>query len=183
MSAQKKEEENELLKKDLNSTKEQYKSLANEKAQAPFEEIKSFKIMTSNELDQLEKGKQIGKEATSLVLKVYKQNEYARKCLNADILKRNINSQNQEEEEEDNKEEQSLDVDKVRPFLNEYEILNQMNNVSIVKTYGFFMGDKMRLHSILLEYCPINLKKFIELGHYCPNGIAFITIQICHAMK
>ena len=88
-----------------------------------------------------------------------------------------------DEEEEESKDIYSIDIEKVKRFLAEYEILNYLNHINIIKTFGFCIGDETHQPAMLLEYCPKNLKNFIEAKHYSPTDIIVIIVQICKAMK
>ncbi|OHS96962.1 CAMK family protein kinase [Tritrichomonas foetus] len=54
------------------------------------------------------------------------------------------------------------DFEKIKRFMKEYEIMSQISHQNILKTYGICYGDSSHPPSILLEYCPTNLKKMIQ---------------------
>ena len=50
----------------------------------------------------------------------------------------------------------------LKHFLREYEIMVYNNHPCILKTFGFNFGDRTHPPSMLLEYCPKNLKSAVE---------------------
>lgn len=46
--------------------------------------------------------------------------------------------------------------------MQECEVLNRLNHPNIVKTFGFYFGDRSHPPLILLEHCESNLKKRIR---------------------
>lgn len=78
-------------------------------------------------------------------------------------------------------DEIELDIDKIRRFYNEYLLISQLNHQHIIKAFGFFYGNKKNPPSILLEYCPCNLKKNIH--NLNDSDRKRIIIEICDAMK
>lgn len=78
-------------------------------------------------------------------------------------------------------EEIEIDFNKVRNLYAEYEFLFNKKHPNIVKTCGFYFGDKTYNPAILLEYCKFNLEKAIkELEDFELIGIIY---EICSAMK
>ncbi|KAK8900434.1 hypothetical protein M9Y10_002761 [Tritrichomonas musculus] len=181
-----KEKQIKSFQKDLRIMKKEY-----EKSQEKLNEIsdgknkafKNIQIFNVAEMDKLEKGIVLGQGMTSVVTKVLKKNEYALKTLNSNILKNIEKEKKVDEEEEESKDIYSIDIEKVKRFLAEYEILNYLNHINIIKTFGFCIGDETHQPAMLLEYCPKNLKNFIEAKHYSPTDIIVIIVQICKAMK
>lgn len=183
-----KEKQIKSFQKDLRIMKKKY-----EKSQDKLNEIldgenkpfKNIQFFNVAEMDKLEKGIVLGQGMTSVVTKVFKKNEYALKTLNSNILKiiEKEKKVDEEEEEEESKDFYSIDIEKVKRFFAEYEILNNLNHINIIKTFGFCTGDETHQPAMLLEYCPKNLKDFIEAKHYSPTDIILIIVQICKAMK
>lgn len=70
---------------------------------------------------------------------------------------------------------------KVKRFFQEYEILNNIYHPNIIKSYGFYNGDKTNQPSILLQYCPKNLKDNVDEL----TNVERITViyEICLGMK
>ena len=46
----------------------------------------------------------------------------------------------------------------IQHLLQEYEILVLLNYSNIIRIFGFCFGDENHSHSILLQFCPNNLK-------------------------
>ena len=140
----------------------------------------------------------IGKGATSTIYKVKNcftgKGSLCLKILNDEFFKlckspSTRNSQNEfdwnEEEDSDQEigknEEPTLDMDKIRQILMEYEILNNLNHPNIINIFGFYTGDKNHNPAILLEYCRYSLDQAIKkLDDIYLVGIIY---EICSAMK
>ena len=67
---------------------------------------------------------------------------------------------NENDSDEENHEQ--IDIERVKKFLQECEVLNELEDDHIIKTYVFFFGDQKELPEIVLEYCESNLKKRIK---------------------
>lgn len=97
------------------------------------------------------------------------------------ILDVEISRKGENDTYDDDENEFIIDVDRVKRFLNEYEVLNQIDHPNIIKTYGFFFGDAKHSPSILLEFCPSNLKKRIKKLQ--EEERISIIVEIASAMK
>lgn len=71
----------------------------------------------------------------------------------------------------------------MKKFFYEYELLNQLDHPNVVKTFGFCYGNRKQPPSILLEYCPFNLRDFILKRKLKDVDIVRIIVEICNAMK
>ncbi|KAK8839670.1 hypothetical protein M9Y10_032043 [Tritrichomonas musculus] len=158
----------------------------------------TIKILDTNLIELLEsKSKKIDEGATSIVYKV--ENIFTHKgFLALKVLKDVIFKQGNRpkskgtksksiwDEEEDlsqNEEEEDIKInfEEVKKLYAENELLNYLNHPNIIKTYGFYNGDRTRNPSILLEYCRFNLEEIIkELHDFELVGIIY---EICSAMK
>lgn len=137
--------------------------------------INKIELLESSNITQmLTNKKNIGQGATSTVYKVTREENYALKSLNINfIIKKKENNEDEDEE--------SFDFDKIRRFFGEYDAINSLNHPNIIKTFGFFMGDKVNPPSILLEYCPHSLKSYIKkLG---PSDRARVIVELSDAME
>ena len=104
-------------------------------------QIPSFEIFDCDDIEQFNIVEKLGKGGQSEVTKVSRLHYYAKKelILNSDdhfALNRN--------------------------FLQEYEILNLLNHPNIVKAFGFFYGDLTHPCSMIIEFCPLNLKETVK---------------------
>lgn len=160
-----------------------------------------MKILDTIAINQLLTRKTfIGEGATSTVFKV--NNCFAHKgflvlkILKAVLFRKNDSTKAtdeidksvwKEEEEELNeaKEEEDYEIDyeKVKNLLLEYEILFQFRHPNIIKTYGFYYGDKTHNPAILLEYCKFNLEKVIKIKALEDFELVGVIYEICSAMK
>lgn len=66
-------------------------------------------------------------------------------------------------------------------FLREYEILLYNLHPCILKTYGFNFGDTTHPPSMLLEFCPFNLKEAAEKMK--KSRMVRIIVEIAYAMR
>ena len=118
------------------------------------------------------KGKHIGRGATSDVYEVIQEKKLALKVLDFETcviykkkekVKKDKEEEDEEEEEEEEKGEiKEINFEVVTKFLRECEILNELKDPRIIRTYGFFTGDEDNPPAILLELCETNLKKKIK---------------------
>lgn len=128
---------------------------------------KEFKFLDKEEIDSYNTKKKIGSGATSTVYKVKKENDetyYALKVFNSDLLSQSA-ADNEDGNDDDDKDDDKFDTilfKMFQRFLTEYELLNSIDHPYIVKTLGFFYGDKKHPPCILLEYCPNNLLNSIK---------------------
>lgn len=161
-----------------------------------------FKVLDTNMINELlKKSKVIGEGATSNVYRVincFTQKGYL--CLK--VLKRiifkidtELNDSkttkkkliwNDDDDEDDTTDQEKvdeieIDFDKVKKLYAEYELLSMLNHPNIIKSYGFYFGDRTHNPAILLEYCKFNLEQVIkELEDFELVGILY---EICSALK
>ncbi|OHT13876.1 hypothetical protein TRFO_15901 [Tritrichomonas foetus] len=112
------------------------------------------KIISQEEVESLHQITSIGRGATSNVIKVSREEFYALKILQLDSII-------EENDDEINKEDHN-EFEKVRHFMNEFEIMSKISHPNVIKTFGICYGDETNPPSILLEYCPTNLKKGLK---------------------
>lgn len=120
---------------------------------------KDFNILDINDMNKLKTIELLGRGAQSEVFKVFDgKNYYALKVFKIDGS-----------------------FTQIRRFLQEYEILNQIDDQNIIKSYGIFNGDETSQPAILLQYCPKNLKKNVKFL----TDVEKITVifEICLGMK
>ncbi|OHS99580.1 hypothetical protein TRFO_33953 [Tritrichomonas foetus] len=111
---------------------------------------RKMKIYSQEEISKLHKTEKIGRGVTSKVIKISQEDCYALKILQIDS-----NTENE-------KGDSSHHFLEIKNFLKEYEIMSLISHPNILKTYGICYGDSTHSPSILLEYCPTNLKKNIS---------------------
>ena len=102
--------------------------------------------------------KSIGHGPTSEVFMISRDELLALKVYYSDSLIVTKGDSDYEEEEE----KPLIDADNARRFLREYENINALSHPNIIKVFGINFGDTTHPPSILLEYCPSNLKKKIK---------------------
>ncbi|OHT05946.1 hypothetical protein TRFO_26160 [Tritrichomonas foetus] len=116
------------------------------------------KIIAQEEIENLHKIKKIGHGISSVVMKVSREELYALKILDLDVL---LETNENEEEQCDDTKMSQLQFDKIRNFLKEYEIMTNICHPNIIKSHGICYGDSKNPPSILLEYCSHTLKTYI----------------------
>lgn len=121
----------------------------------------SINILSEEEISQMRTIEKIGKGGSALVEKVSRDEFFALKTL----------------------EQEGLTIEKLKRFLQEYEILNQLVHPNIVKVYGFYYGNSSHGPSILLEFCPKNLVNEVVNKSLSNVQIACIVYQIVEGMK
>lgn len=149
----------------------------------------SCTFLNAAQIDKIKKIKKLGRGATSEVFKISWDQVYALKVLDTSICKldksednnSDIMSGNEENEEEDENNNIDFDYDKLKRFISEYDFLSSFDHPNIIKTFGFFPGDEKHDPSIILEYCPYNLKNCVK--KLKDEERSRIIIQICDAMK
>ena len=166
----KKEKENDALKEELFKLKQKI----NQKKTKG-----TIQVLDIPFIDSLVKDKTLGRGATSEVCKVYKREFYALKIFDIELCKKETDAENNNDDDDD--EEIEIDIDKMKRFINEYEILSQLDHPNIIKTYGFCFGDRKHPPSILLELCQSNLKKKIKTLQDFDR--ITIILEIASAMK
>lgn len=137
----------------------------------------------------LEKVKKIGRGATSEVYEVFQRKRFALKVLDIELLKKNKeeggqgNDKDEESKsnDEDYQNENDIDIDKLKRFVKESEVLNQLEHENIVKMFGFFFGNRRQEPAILLEYCESNLKRRVK--KLSNEDRRRIIVELSSAMK
>lgn len=124
----------------------------------------TFTILDSKDISGLREIREISTGGGGRVLEVGKETSYALKIMHVTKDK--------------------CDIKKIKQFMKEYEILNNLNHPNIVRTYGFFMGDEKAAPSILLEFCKQDLTDAIKpQNHNTNDKIVIWVYQIMEAMK
>ncbi|OHT00182.1 hypothetical protein TRFO_33212 [Tritrichomonas foetus] len=141
------------LKQQIEGLKSKKKTI--EKQSSIVNSTLKMKIFSQEEIENFHKIGTIGKGATSKVYKISREEFYSLK-----ILKFYSNTDNEGEYDDENID--SNKFNHIKHFMNEYEIMSQISHPNIIKTFGICYGDEISSPSILLEYCPTNLKKSIK---------------------
>ena len=55
-----------------------------------------------------------------------------------------------------------FNMENLKSYVKEYEILKLFNHPSILKVYGIFMGDESNPPAILLEICSLDISKALK---------------------
>ena len=131
-----------------------------------------LKILTDEDIDNMYKVETIGRGATSEVFKVPKGDFVALKSLL-------FEPENLADNDDNGISTSMFEI--MKRLMMEYEMLNMLNHPNIVKTFGFFYGNEKHPPSILLEYCPTNLKKNVK--KLTNTQRVLIIFQISDAMK
>lgn len=145
--------------KELEKQQKQQQKETKKGQQDTNENKKGIQLLDVSELDKLQTVKKLGRGATSEVFEVTKPERYAMKVFDIELCKNGDKDDDDDDDDDDNIE---IDYEKMRKFMQEYEILNRLDHPNILKTFGFCLGDPKHSPSILLEYCPSNLKKRIK---------------------
>ena len=77
----------------------------------------------------------------------------------------------------------SITAEEFRQFFQEYELLCRHLHPNIVKTFGIFRSDQKRPPSILLEFCPTNLERWVKDGKHRKVEIVFFVYEVVEGMK
>ncbi|OHT01378.1 hypothetical protein TRFO_07631 [Tritrichomonas foetus] len=146
---------------------------------------KPITLFTQEEINKFTIIKRIGKSVNSKVFQVssnnHPQNHFQVLKILSIFSKNEENSDSDDESEIINGNEHTIDMERVKRFLCEYEIMSNIDHPNILKTLGFCYGDSKHPPSLLLEYCPTNLKKAIsKLTNQEKN---LIIQEICLGMK
>ncbi|KAK8837206.1 hypothetical protein M9Y10_036633 [Tritrichomonas musculus] len=162
-----KTEENQELQKKLVSLKKEHANKEDKfqpkemQSQNNTNPIKEIEILDSSQINNLERIEKIGHGSGGEVVKVALKKFYALKIM-----------------EINNKTHEAL-----RLFMNEYEIMNLLNHLNILKTHGIFLGNETNPPMILLEYCPTNLDNKIKEKTMTKCDLVFTIYQIVEGMK
>ncbi|OHT04435.1 hypothetical protein TRFO_06328 [Tritrichomonas foetus] len=132
-----------------------------------------MKIFSQDEIDNLHQIQSLGRGETSEVIQVFQDKYWALKILNPQSQIQNDTIKDKDKDE--------FDFDKMRRFVSEYEIMSQIKHPNILKTYGICYGDENHPPSIVLSYCPTNLKDCITA--LSNEEINQIIIEICSGMS
>lgn len=65
-----------------------------------------------------------------------------------------------------------FNMENLKSYVKEYEILKLFNHPSILKVYGIFMGDESNPLAILLEICSLDISKALKKD-------SLSNVQIC----
>lgn len=125
----------------------------------------------------MNKKKIIDHELTIKVFKVTHEEVYSLKTLDIDL----ITKTKDEDDDTDDDSNIEIDFEKMKLLYIEYEILTMLDHPNIIKAFGFFNGDPDNPPSILLEYCPHNLKNCIT--KLCSLEREEVMIQVCDALR
>lgn len=136
------------------------------KAKQPSPEImdpnaSKIDILNTEFISNLEQVKVIGTGGNGRVVKVYKKVEYALKIMNVD----------------------DCNMENLKSYVKEYEILKLLNHPSILKVYGIFMGDESNPPAILLEICSLDISKALKKDSLSNVQIVLYIYQIADGMK
>ena len=123
--------------------------------------MSSFRILSEEEIENLEKLEEIGVGGGGKVVKVAIKKLYALKQMV-------VNNSSFKD---------------LQNFIQEYEIINMLNHPNVIEAIGIFMSNESIPPSILLEYCPNNLQKAIEDKILTNEEVVEIIYQIVEAMK
>lgn len=172
------------------------KKIGNNNKSDKSKQKNEIQVLSVDDINQYQKLKKIGRGATSKVIKIQRPEVLALKILNIEICTTDKKSDKRKEADDDfddddfdgsgdydDDEDFEIDFQKVRRFFNEYEILSQIDHPYIIKTFGFCYGDKKHAPSILLEYCPYNLKDLVKRKKVNDNDLVRIIYEISIAMK
>lgn len=102
------------------------------------------------------------------------------------ITKGNLDSTENKDFWSDDKElfdndEMNIPINIIRSIFQEWELLTYLNHPNIIKTFGFYNGDKTQFPMFVLEYCLHNLEESIK--HLEDIELVRITYEICSAMQ
>lgn len=124
-------------KEEVENLKKKIKSLEQQKV-APTD---SFNILDSSVIKNLRIIREISSGGFGKVLEVGKEETYALKGMHVD----------------------DLSISGFKAFIGEYEKLTRLHHPNVVQAYGVFMSDATNPPSILLEFCPKDLRSAIKL--------------------
>lgn len=139
-------------------SKRQFKATKQKKKEEP---IPAIKLLSEDEVQNLDKLEELGSGGSGRVYKVAMKKIYALKQMI--ITKANFKN--------------------LRNFMSEYEIMNLLHHPNVLKVFGILMSSENILPCILLEYCPMNLEKGIEEKMFSNEEIVKIIYQIIEGMK
>lgn len=125
------EEKISTLKSELEQMKQEKKA-GSEGRKIGEKQNKTIQILGDSDMPEIEKVKKIGRGATSEVFEVNRRTQYALKVLDNEFLKRKkqeggIESEEDSKSKDDDEEDQNeveLDIDSLKRFVKESEVLN-----------------------------------------------------------
>ncbi|OHT01559.1 hypothetical protein TRFO_31534 [Tritrichomonas foetus] len=158
--------EKDKLQQELKSLKAK---ISNENPIENMKKCNDTEIINQKKMSEMKIIEKVGKGSSAKVYKVLTEKVYALKVFYID----KNNFLTYEEDEKDDSEEENNEIEDkeqkeksefhyLRKFISEYEILSQLKHRNIIETYGICYGDETHPPSILLEYCPTNLKTIIS---------------------
>lgn len=147
------------LKKLLSLKEKEIKKLKNEIASLKKNK-KEIKVFGVDEIEQFDHLEELGEGGQSKVIKTSKY--YVLKIMKTSS-------------------DYGTNLNNFKRFLQEYEMLNQIDHPNIIKTFGFCYGDKKHQPTILLEFCPYSLNKIVNTLN--DKERVSIIYEICLAMK
>ena len=120
-----------------------------------------IKVFTEKEINDFEILEEISYNNNGKVVKVAKKQIFVLKIMNA----------------------KKSNVESLKLFLNEYEIMNMLNHPNIIKTFGICLDSVNMPPSIVIEFCIGNLEEAILNKKFTKVEIAFAIYQIAEGMK
>lgn len=171
-------QQNEVQKKKIKELQKKLDENANYSSKLSnksHDQSKGLNFIDTKELDKIKKIGKIGRGAMAKVIKVAREEYYAMKIIDIEFCQKDTNT---DDADDDNF---NIDFEKIKRFFQEYEIMNNLNHPNIIKAFGFCFGDSKHKPSILLEFCPFNLKKCIKTLN--DNQRIAVIIEISDAMK
>lgn len=74
-------------------------------------------------------------------------------------------------------------IQTIRGFMSQYEMMAMLHHPNILKVYGIFFGSEKKAPYFLMEYCPTSIEKEIIHKTLTKVDISFAIYQISVAMK
>lgn len=148
-----------------------------------------FDLMSSEEFSSLYQNRNyINEGGSANIFKVPNPNIpnmfYALKVYRCNMPNNDNNNDdwgNDVEEDEEGNANEIVDIDHIRYFYGEYQMLYLINHPNIIKAYSFFIGDPHNPPAILLEYCSHSLHNSIRLLRN--TDLISIIYEIAGAMQ
>lgn len=144
------------------------------KLEKDLEEARKDKlvILKPSQIAQYSKVKRIGHSQTAEVYQVNREEIFALKIIDTKSFRK---------EEADKQTEEEIDHEKLTKFYHEHQILNRLNHPNVVKIFAFSYGDDENGPSVLLEFCPSNLKHAVL--HLSDEERVRVIVEISEAMN